>query len=105
MLEDSQRAKGRLQTISVTGGLLRLAKPLEAGDFVEIVFQTQDGPVRGMAEMLNPMRQATDGCLQPFRFIALGDDDHSKLSMAVDQQRDRSFLGLRSNPWSETGQT
>jgi len=28
MLEDGQRAKGKLQTISTTGGLLRLAKSL-----------------------------------------------------------------------------
>jgi hypothetical protein len=99
MLEDGQRAKGKLQTISVTGGLLRLGKPLGQGDFVEIAFQTQSGPVHGMAEMLNPVR-AVEGVLQPFRFIALGDDDHRALRMVVDSALDKSFLGIRSNQWS-----
>jgi len=99
MLEDGQRAKGKLQTLSITGGLLRMVRALEHGDFVEIAFQTQSGPVHGMAEMLLPTR-ATDGILQPFRFIALGDDDHRNLRMVVDSVMDRSFAGLRSNQWS-----
>lgn len=97
--EDGVRAKGKLQTLSVTGGMLRLAKALEQGDFVEVAFQTQSGPVRGMAEMLHAVR-ATDGVLQPFRFIALGDDDHRNLRMVVDSTTDNSFHGLRSNQWS-----
>jgi len=100
MLEDGQRAKGKLQTISVTGGLLRLARSLSQGDFVEVAFQTQGGPVRGMAEMLTPVRAASDGSLQPFRFVALGDDDHRALRMAVDSVADRSFQGIRSSQWS-----
>lgn len=100
MLEDGKRAKAKLQTISVTGGLLRLAKSLSEGDFVEVVFQTQSGPVRGMAEMLTPVRAATDGALQPFRFVALGDDDHRALRMVVDSAADRSFQGIRSSQWT-----
>jgi hypothetical protein len=100
LLEDGQRAKGKLQTISVTGGLLRLAKSLSQGDFVEVAFQTQSGPVRGMAEMLTPVRAASDGSLQPFRFVALGDDDHRNLRMVVDSAADRSFQGIRSSQWS-----
>ena len=100
LLEDGQRAKGKLQTISVTGGLLRLAKSLSQGDFVEVAFQTQSGPVRGMAEMLTPVRAASDGSLQPFRFVALGDDDHRALRMVVDSAADRSFQGIRSSQWS-----
>ena len=99
LLEDGQRARGKLQTISVTGGLLRLARPMEQGDFVEVAFQTQSGPVRGMAEMLVPMRHVTEGFLQAFRFVALGDDDHRNLRMVVDSQTDQSFLGLRSSAW------
>jgi hypothetical protein len=100
MLEDGQRAKAKLQTISVTGGLLRLARTLSQGDFVEVAFQMQGGPVRGMAEMLSPVRAASDGSLQPFRFVALGDDDHRALRMAVDSVADRSFQGIRSSQWS-----
>ena len=100
ILEDGRRAKAKLQTVSVTGGLLRLAKSLSQGDFVEVAFQTQSGLVRGMAEMLMPVRAATDGSLQPFRFVALGDDDHRALRMVVDSAADRSFQGIRSSQWA-----
>jgi len=102
MLEDGERAKGKLQSISTTGGLLRLGKSLEQGDFVEIAFQTQSGPVHGMAEMLSPTRNATDGVLQAFRFVALDDDDHRTLRMVVDSVTDKSFQGLRSKQWVPT---
>lgn len=95
-LDDGQRTRAKLQTISITGGLLHLTQALQRGDFVEVAFQTRSGPVHGMAEMLNPTRRATEGCLQPFRFIALGDEDHRKLRMALDSVLDRSFVGLRS---------
>lgn len=92
--DDGQRSRGKLYSISVTGGLLKLAKPFSQGDFVEIAFQTKIGTVIGMAEMLSPTRQATDGTLQPFRFIALGDDDHRNLRMALQSVTDQSRLGL-----------
>jgi hypothetical protein len=46
-----------------------------------------------MAEMLHPTRKFQSACLQPFRFVALADDDHRKLRMALDSALDRSFLG------------
>jgi hypothetical protein len=99
MLEDGQRAKAKLQTVSVTGGLLKLGRSLGQGDFVEIAFQTQSGPVHGMAEMLTPTKAPSEGIMQPFRFIALGDDDHRTLRMVVDSVTDRSFQGIRSSQW------
>ena len=98
-LEDGERARGKLQSISVTGGVLRLGKCLEQGDFVEIAFQTQSGPVHGMAEMLGVTRTAAEGILQPFRFVALDDDDHRTLRMVVDSVTDKSFQGLRTKHW------
>ena len=90
--EGGDQARARLQSLSITGGLLQLAKEFSIGDFVEIAFHTRSGAVRGMAEMLQPVRQSQSACLQPFRFIALGDDDHHKLSMALDSALDKSFL-------------
>jgi hypothetical protein len=99
-LEDGRRAKGNLQTLSVTGGLLRMMGALGQGDFVEVAFETQSGSVRGMAEMLHPMK-ATNGTLQPFRFIALGDDDHNSLRRTVEASADRTFLGSsRTSQWA-----
>src|SRR5262252_6560982 len=96
-LEDGRRTKAKLQTISATGGLLRLSQSLGQGDFVEVAFQTQSGPVHGMAELLSPMRQTNDGVLQAFRFVALEDDDHSRLRASLDHVMERSLLGLKSS--------
>ena len=92
LADGGQRARAKLQSISITGGLLQLQQALSAGDFVEIAFHTRAGAVHGMAEMLQPMRKFQSACLQPFRFIALGDEDHRKLRMALDTALDRSFL-------------
>lgn len=92
LAESGVRARAKLQSISITGGLLQLQAELSTGDFVEIAFHTRAGAVHGMAEMLQPMRKFQSACLQPFRFIALGDEDHRKLRMALDSALDRSFL-------------
>jgi hypothetical protein len=99
-LEDGRHAKAKLHTISVTGGLLALPRSLRDGDFIEVAFQTQSGPVHGMAEILGPARKTTDGVLQPFRFVALEDDDHRRLRTSLDHVTDRSLLGLKSSAFS-----
>ncbi len=99
-LRRRRRTKAKLQTISATGGLLQLPSPLGNGAFVELAFQTQSGPVHGMAEVLSPLRKTTAGVLQPFRFIALEDDDHRRLRTSLDQVVDRSLLGLKSSAFT-----
>jgi len=99
--QGGHRARAKLQSISVNGGLLQLPQELSAGDFVEIAFHTRSGEVHGMAEMLQPVRKFQSACLQPFRFIALGDDDHRRLRIAVDKALDKSFL----DPLSEQMRT
>ncbi|MGD0214985.1 MAG: hypothetical protein ABSB87_17295 [Terriglobales bacterium] len=98
MAEGGQRARAKLQSISINGGLLQLQQALSTGDFVEIAFHTRSGAICGMAEMLNPTRKFQSACLQPFRFIALADEDHRKLRMALDSALDRSFLDSASEP-------
>jgi PilZ domain-containing protein len=96
-LDDGERTRAHLKTISTTGGVLHIGQPLEDGNLVEIAFQTRSGPVHAMAEILHPMRKVAEGgCLQPFRFIALGDDDHRKLHTALTAVLDRSFVGIQS---------
>ena len=70
-----------LQVLSVTGGLLRLSKPLpsDLGPDVKLMFLIRTGLVRGSAEMLQPMSWD----LQPFRFVTLDKDDRRRLSAAV----------------------
>jgi hypothetical protein len=102
-LEDGRRTKAKLQSISTTGGLLQLPNPLGTGSFIEVAFQTHSGPVHGMAEILSPMRKTTNGVLQPFRFVALEDDDHRRLRTSLDHVADRNLLGLRSVALSVPG--
>ena len=99
--EGGQRARARLKSLSITGGLLQVPCELSPGDFIEIAFQTRSGPIHGMAEMLPATRKFESACLQPFRFIALGDDDHRKLRMALESAFDRRFL--ESSPNNLTG--
>ena len=99
-LEDGRRTKAKLQTISATGGLLRLSQSLSQGDFVEVAFQTQAGPVHGMAELLSPLRKLTDSVLQPFRFVALEDDDHRRLRTSLDHVVARTALGVNPSNFS-----
>lgn len=104
-LEDGRRAKAKLQTISATGGLLQLPASLGQGDFVEVAFQTQSGPVHGMAELLSPTKKASGGVLQPFRFVALEDDDHRRLRTSLDHVADQNMLGLKSALLNTTTRT
>ena len=98
--EDGRRTKAKLQSISITGGLLQLAHCLAQGDFVEVAFQTQAGPVHGMAEVLSPTQKISDGVLQPFRFVALEDEDHRRLRTSLDHVVDRNLLGMKSSGFS-----
>jgi hypothetical protein len=95
--ESGQQERAKLQSISITGGLLELQKALATGDLVEIAFHTRAGPVHGMAEMLQPTRKFQSAFLQPFRFIALDDDDHRKLRKSLDEAFDRSLLDPMSD--------
>lgn len=94
--ESTQPIRGKLQKLSVTGGLLMLAKPLGQGDFVEVAFRTSTGAVHGIAEILQLRRESTAGCLQPFRFLAMEDEDHVRLQMALESLRDQTMVDLPS---------
>ena len=76
-----------------------MAQSLGQGDFVEVAFQTQSGPVHGMAEILTP-RKMSDGVLQPFRFVALEDDDHRRLRTTLDHVAERNLVGMKSSGFS-----
>jgi len=93
--EGTHPVRAKLHELSVTGGLLILCKALEQGEFVEVAFQTSVGTVHGMAELLAARSESDSGCLQPFRFVALDEDDHTKLRMALDSLLDRTAVGIR----------
>jgi hypothetical protein len=95
--EGTQTVRAKLHELSATGGLLILSKAFEKGDFVEVAFQTSKGTVHGMAELLAARRESTSGCLQPFRFIALDDEDHTRLRMVLESSSDQIVGGVAAS--------
>jgi hypothetical protein len=89
----SQPVRAKLHEVSATGGLMIVPKALEEGDFVEVAFQTSHGIVRGMAEVLPARSKSKSGCLQPFRFVALEDDDQTRLRKTLESLRDQTLIG------------
>ncbi|MGA9390896.1 MAG: hypothetical protein WBV69_10660 [Candidatus Sulfotelmatobacter sp.] len=112
--EDGQHLAARLQTVSVTGGLLRVLKPLNPGAVVEVMFCTHAGPVLGRAELLSPCSAVRIG-LQPFRFTAVDKCDLRTLRIAIvsaarypaELRTDRAEKPWSVNPLakSQTGRT
>lgn len=77
--QDGCRVQGKVEVISVTGGLLCLSKPLNQGSRVKLMFLTSKGSVLGAAEMLTPISWVQ----QPFKFVRLHDDDQDRLQAAI----------------------
>lgn len=78
--QDGHRIHGKLQCVSITGGLLIPASLLPAGSMVRLIFVTPKGPVTGTAEMLRPVSWTE----QPFRFAAIGDPDQHRLRAVIE---------------------
>jgi len=92
-LENGRQLRGRLHQLSVTGGLLQLEQPLDEGIKVEVIFHVGASTVRSKARTLFPM-WATQGCLQPFEFADLGDDDRSHLQADLQKLLDSAAAAL-----------
>ena len=91
---NGQRTWAKLQVISVTGGLLSLAKPVGQGTPVKVMFLTNGGTVLGGAEMLPPMTST----LQPFRFVSLAADDQRRVGSLI---LERSTPSRAEQDWIE----
>jgi hypothetical protein len=98
-LKDGRRVSGRLKVVSLTGGLLSVAHPVDTGCNAKLMFLTGTGMVLGAAEMLSPVSWT----LQPFRFIALDHDDQDRLKAVIQAHTDqlhRSSAQIeRSRAW------
>ena len=81
------RSQGRLELVSLTGGLLSLARVLNSGVKVKLMFVTDAGPLLVAVEMLPPVSWAQ----QPFRFLPLCQSDQLRLGTAI-----QNWLGQTS---------
>jgi hypothetical protein len=97
--QTGRRVRGKLQVVSVTGGLLNLSSPLDQGSRVKLMFLTDAGAVLGTAEML-PSLSSTQ---QPFRFVGIDEGDESKLRNVIQSFADRSHCDqgsiVRDRAW------
>ncbi|MGZ4788826.1 MAG: hypothetical protein ACXVZX_09925 [Terriglobales bacterium] len=82
---DDGMVRGDLHVVSATGGRARTPKPVVAGSVVELRMGTSEGPVSGIVEMLKA-RQMIHGWVQPFRFLALADEDFDRLKKVLSSQ-------------------
>lgn len=83
LLENGRQIRSRLSQLSVNGGLLSLENPLDESIRVTVLFHVGVTSVRCRAHMLFPM-WATQGCLQPFRFLELSEEYRAALSRELE---------------------
>ena len=69
-LPNRREVRGKLHQISTTGGLLNVEPPLDEKLQVDLIFHLGETTIREKVEMMFPM-WATQGWLQPFRFIEM----------------------------------
>jgi hypothetical protein len=83
VLENGRQIRGRLNQLSINGGLLSLEHPLDEGIRVTVIFHLGYTSIRCRSQMLFPM-WATQGCLQPCRFLDLPDASRSSLKRELE---------------------
>jgi hypothetical protein len=89
-LPNRRSVRAALHQLSTTGGVMHLEKPLDEKIKVELIFHIRETTLRQKAEMLFPM-WATQGWMQPFRFIELSEANSALLDSTL-----KSFLGEMS---------
>jgi hypothetical protein len=83
LLESGREVQARLNQLSENGGLLSLENPLDEGIQVATLFTVGGSTFRCRSKMMFPMR-ATRGCLQPFRFVELSNENRTGLSLELE---------------------
>jgi len=90
-LPNRRSVRAAFQQLSTTGGVIHLEQPLDEKIEVELIFHLGRTTIRGKAQMLFPM-WATQGWMQPFRFVDLSGDQRDTLDANL-----KSFLGDTAN--------
>jgi hypothetical protein len=83
LLQNGRQVRARINQLSVNGALLSLEAPLHEGIQVTLLFHLGFATIRCRALMLFPM-WATQGCLQPLKFLELADSDRACLARELE---------------------
>ncbi len=81
-LPNRREVRGKLHQLSTTGGLMHVEKPLDEKLKVELIFHLGQTTIHEKAEMMFPM-WATQGWLQPFRFVDLPETSKNGLEKSL----------------------
>jgi hypothetical protein len=95
-LPNKRSVRAAIHQLSTTGGVIHLEKPLDEKLEVELIFHLHETTIRGKAQMLFPM-WATQGWMQPFRFVDMSDADRENLDANL-----KSFVGEAAKAKSAT---
>jgi hypothetical protein len=96
-LPNRRQLRGALHQLSTSGGVIHLEKPLDEKIEVELIFHIERATIRGKAQMLFPM-WATQGWMQPFRFIELSGANRECLESSL-----KAFVGEMSQAATASG--
>jgi len=81
-LPNRRDVRSAIHQISMTGGVIHLEKPLDENLTVEMIFHMGGATIRAKAQLLFPM-WATQGWMQPFRFLEISDESRENLSASL----------------------
>jgi len=81
-LPNRREVRGKLHQLSTTGGLMHVEKPLDEKLEVELIFHLGTTTIHEKAQIMFPM-WATQGWLQPFRFVELPDASKTALETSL----------------------
>jgi hypothetical protein len=96
--DNGRRVRGKVQVVSLTGGLLCLSSPVDEGLQVRLMFLTDAGAMLGTAEML----ASVSASQQPFRFVQMDEDVERRLReliqvhVELNRQEQQSIIKDRS---------
>jgi hypothetical protein len=86
-LPNKRSVRAAIHQLSTTGGVIHLETPLDEKLEVEVIFHIRETTIRSKGQMLFPM-WATQGWMQPFRFVDLTDASRDALDASL-----KSFVG------------
>jgi hypothetical protein len=81
-LPNRRDVRSAIHQISITGGVVHLEKPLDENLTVEMIFHMGGATIRAKAQLLFPM-WATQGWMQPFRFLELSNESRENLGASL----------------------
>ena len=93
-LPNHRQVRAKLHQLSTSGGLMHVEKPLDEKLKVELIFHLGKTTIRQQAEIMFPM-WATQGWLQPFRFVDLPEAGKHELESSL-----MSFVQQPQSPTS-----